>query len=300
MARKPELIRLVRVFVSSPGDVKAERELLDEVIGSINRVEGQASGVRLELVKWETSVVPRIGPPPQDVVDAQTPQYDIYLGIMSSRFGTPTDKHGSGTEQEFRDAVARWGKVGQPWILFYFNDQPPLSRKPAEVQQYLQVCTFREELQSMGIVGSYSGVRGSRDGFYEQVHEHLRQLVQTHLQPSKPAKRTKDSQAKPKPATPAKPAIPQAYRDWLQAQCADVDLLGLRVKHGQVVRLNNVYVPLTTQSGKEREMHRSRPPQLTPVESDKPQLLLPLLGEYSLYVSGAPGSGKSTFCRWVA
>src|SRR5204863_6465886 len=32
----------------------------------------------------------------------------------------------------------------------------------------------------------------------------------------------------------------------------------------------------------------------------KPRLLLVLLGQHSLYVSGAPGSGKSTFCRWVA
>ena len=29
-------------------------------------------------------------------------------------------------------------------------------------------------------------------------------------------------------------------------------------------------------------------------------LLLHRLGEASLYVPGAPGSGKSTFCRWAA
>ena len=33
---------------------------------------------------------------------------------------------------------------------------------------------------------------------------------------------------------------------------------------------------------------------------EKPRLLLDLLGRGSLYVSGAPGSGKSMFCRWVA
>ena len=138
MAKKPrivptETVRLVRVFVSSPGDVAEERKLLDEIIQRINRTDGQAHGMRLELWKWETGVVPHIGPPPQDVVEAQTPPYGIYLGMMSARFGTPTDQYSSGTEQEFHEAVLRWGKVGQPWILFYFNDEPPLPKTTEEI-----------------------------------------------------------------------------------------------------------------------------------------------------------------------
>ena len=35
-------------------------------------------------------------------------------------------------------------------------------------------------------------------------------------------------------------------------------------------------------------------------ESEKPTLLLEQLDQHSLYVPGDPGTGKSTFCRWVA
>ena len=34
--------------------------------------------------------------------------------------------------------------------------------------------------------------------------------------------------------------------------------------------------------------------------AERPQLVLSSLEHGSLYLSGAPGSGKSTFCRWVA
>jgi hypothetical protein len=135
MSAKHEAIRLIRVFVSSPGDVSKERETLDEVITSINDVIGKRRGVRLEAWKWEDQVVPQIGPSPQAVVDAQLPTYDIYLGIMASRFGTPTERYGSGTEKEFRDALARWGEEGAPWILFYFHDNPPPSKKPAVCEE---------------------------------------------------------------------------------------------------------------------------------------------------------------------
>src|SRR6266550_4533403 len=40
------------------------------------------------------------------------------------------------------------------------------------------------------------------------------------------------------------PVRPTRYLDWLRSKCASVELLGLRLKHGQAVRLNNVYVPL--------------------------------------------------------
>ena len=43
---------------------------------------------------------------------------------------------------------------------------------------------------------------------------------------------------------PAKPTIP-LYLDWLQRQCANIDVLGLRSKEGRSLWLNNVHVPLT-------------------------------------------------------
>ena len=136
-------VRVIRVFVSSPGDVAAERGVLDEVVQRINGTDGQARGVRLEVWKWEQDVVPQIGPRLQEVVDAQTPPYDIYLGILSTRFGTPAGRYGSGTEKEFRDALRKWKTVGTPWILFYFDGTPKLSGDPDQAEQYVQVCKFR-------------------------------------------------------------------------------------------------------------------------------------------------------------
>jgi hypothetical protein len=162
-------VRLIRVFVSSPGDVARERDVVDEVVAAINRTDGDAGSFRLETIRWEANVTPQIGPRPQTVVDQQTPGYDVYLGIMSTRFGTPTGHHGSGTEKEFKDALKQWKSAGQPWITFYFDDAPKSLSKPQEIKQFLKVSEFRERLQEQGIVRSYHGVRGSKDGFYEQV-----------------------------------------------------------------------------------------------------------------------------------
>ena len=66
------------------------------------------------------------------------------------------------------------------------------------------------------------------------------------------------------------------------------------------MRLNAVYVPLTTSARAYGPEHdRLRNARLDPAES-RESLLLSRLGEESLYGSGSPGAGKSTFCRWVA
>jgi hypothetical protein len=127
MSEPVDKVRMIRVFVSSPGYVAEERAVIDELVASINRTDGQVVGFRLELFRWEDDVTPQIGPKPQQVVDRQTPVYDIYVGIMSARFGTPTEGYGSGTEKEFTDAMEKWKKAGSPWITFYFDDAPRVS-----------------------------------------------------------------------------------------------------------------------------------------------------------------------------
>ncbi len=102
-----QTVHVLQVFVSSSSDVAQHRAAVDEVIGDINDTDGQRLGVRLETVTWER-MVPKIGNrSAQKEIDAQTPEYDVFVGIMSSRFGTPTGRYGSGTEHEFEAARKR-------------------------------------------------------------------------------------------------------------------------------------------------------------------------------------------------
>ena len=176
--RMTPCMQLLRIFVSSPGDCAQERALLDEVVERINTSDLNRSGILLRTFAWEHDVVPRIGLPPQGVVDEQTPFCDIYIGIMSARFGGDGTRE-SGTEQEFRDALTGFGESGQPWILFYFNEEPPRPlRPPRLLASTTRVLDFREELETKGIVGTYAGVRGNPKGFFETIDLHLRALLQ--------------------------------------------------------------------------------------------------------------------------
>ena len=179
--------QVLRVFVSSPGDVQDARNIVDEVVRDINSTDALRQGVRLEIWDWQKDAVPQIGEPPQTVIDRQIPPYDIYIGIMAARFGTPTKKYGSGTVHELSQALERYESVGSPWILFYLKKirrGPPDDLKEAE--QWTATLEFREKLKSKGLLKTYSVIRGKDDGFYEILSRDLRRLLDILRPPEAP------------------------------------------------------------------------------------------------------------------
>jgi predicted MPP superfamily phosphohydrolase len=103
--------------------------------------------------------------------------------------------------------------------------------------------------------------------------------------------------------SPKSTAVPEGYFAWLKRACAGVDLLGVRSRDGLAVKLARVYVPLITNrrsDDAEKATFWKGAERRAQDGEGKPQLLLDLFDRESLYVSGTPGSGKSTFARWVA
>ncbi len=290
-AQPQNTARIIWVLVSSPSDADRERRALQEVAENINRTDGRAGGFRLELFLWEKDAPRRLGPAPQEGIDEAIPAtYEVYIGIMKSRFGTPTGAYGSGTEKEFRDAYQRYRSTGAPEVIFFFDDEVTAGRDRESIAQWSQLCEFREELQKLGLVHAYTGVKRKDTGFFLKADFELREAARRILHG-----------AERRETLPAKPTIPEPYRNWLRGQCRDIELMGLKLKQGQVTRLASVYVPLTTSAQSQPSEDARSPTREATAEREKPPpLLLDEFGKESLYVSGSPGAGKSVFCRWLS
>src|SRR6266700_2001210 len=150
--------RVLRVFVASPSDVAGERDTLAKLLADINDVLAYLApekGLSLELVRYETHSYPDIGAP-QDVINREIPiDYDIFIGIMWKRTGTPTATAPSGTIEEFQRACERRKQGSLPLIMFYFCAQPMPVPTSAELEQLTEVVKFRNQLASQGLTASY-------------------------------------------------------------------------------------------------------------------------------------------------
>ena len=172
--------RTLKVFLASPSDVTAERDALSRLVRDINDVLtflAPDKRLSLELVRYETHAYPDLGAP-QEVINRQIPvDYDIFIGVMWKRCGTPTRTAASGTIEEFRRARERRKQGHLPRIMFYFCEQPIPIPDQEEIEQLSAVVKFRDEIAAEGLTWSYP----THDQFSEHVRGGLLRAIRDIL-----------------------------------------------------------------------------------------------------------------------
>lgn len=171
----PKNITELVVFISSPEDLAAERQVIKSAIEETNPVLRDTLGVQLRSIVWTDDVVPGIGSNAQAVVSSQVDnKYDIYIGLLGSRFGTPTAHAGSGTEEEFDTACQKYIDAPENIrILFYFKTSVENLFR-CDVGQIERVMKFRGKLCEKGVL--YSEFT-DKDALLRIIKEHLRRLI---------------------------------------------------------------------------------------------------------------------------
>jgi len=173
MSNKP--ITKLRVFVASPGDVKRERAIAKKICDEINDGIASLKSLHLELVRWETHARPGKASDAQEVINKQIlNSFDIFIGILWKRFGTPTKRAPSGTAEEIDKALAFHEKDPDFPILIYFNTKPYTLTSPKDAEQVSQVLTYKQKLGNSGIFyWSYDG----EANFEDLLRRHLTALI---------------------------------------------------------------------------------------------------------------------------
>lgn len=169
----PRTVVTYKVFLASPGDVKEERTIVKKVIDTYNQIHS-CDNIKLELLCWEDSTHPSFGDYPQEVVNSQIgDDYDVFIGILWARFGTPTSAYESGTEEEFYRAYNRYKNGDGIELMVYRKDEsiPPSS---IDVEQLQKVNSF---ISKVGELGGYYFSYTGKEQFQELLLKHLDGLI---------------------------------------------------------------------------------------------------------------------------
>lgn len=182
-SRQDEDERKTTVFISSPSDAQAERDLVTGSGGVIDRLNGKPEIkplYRFEHLAYEHGVPPEGGKVLQDVVDTylgKAGEADVYILILSQRFGTPLlDMDGvprvdrdvepprpylSGTEYEFLHAYRENQRQhsARPVILLYRGIKP--NTADTDLEQLQRVKDFFKRIE---------GPKAEFKGFIRDYH----------------------------------------------------------------------------------------------------------------------------------
>jgi DNA-binding winged helix-turn-helix (wHTH) protein len=177
---------IYRVFVASPGDVKAERKVAFTVIDDLNKSwKNLQYPAQLDRLSWEENAPAAAGKPQEVIkesIDFET--LDIFIAILWKRFGTPTrtnrphdnKPYESGTQQEIEEAYDNWKRTGRPAIMIYYKDEKVPSRmSKAEISQFNRVNKILREFEPDGKFPALT--KSFKGGEFEELLK--RELEQT-------------------------------------------------------------------------------------------------------------------------
>lgn len=168
--------RIIRAFVASPNDVLAEREALSSIVDELNLTWADFIGIRIELLRWETHSYPSLGADAQEVVNRQIgDDYELFVGILWTRLGTPTPRATSGTVEEFERAFERRKQgADNPEVMFYLKTAEPPEEKEKHSQSD-EIEKFTRRLKGLGI---YYWQFATLREFRQATRIHLSRFVQ--------------------------------------------------------------------------------------------------------------------------
>ena len=148
-------------------------------VDELNGIVKQTMNVQLEILMWETDSYPSAGIDAQDIINSQIgDDYDIFIGMMWQKFGTPTGRAGSGTEEEFERAYNKFVETkGETKIMLYFSSKP-ISPDEIDLDQLSKVKAFKKRVESMGVLyGSFSDVYSFEKILKMHLTKHLSDIV---------------------------------------------------------------------------------------------------------------------------
>lgn len=165
----------VTIFLASPGDLLRERDEVGVIVDLLNKTAGKQkqNPFYLVLKRWENDTYPSVGRA-QEVITSQIGEYDIFVGIMWKRFGSPTGKSSSGTKEEFDNAYSLYLNKTIRHIAFYFCETDiPMPKSVGDCEQLREVVEFRQQLNHIMLAKSYKDL----DEFKRVIYSDLFSIV---------------------------------------------------------------------------------------------------------------------------
>lgn len=245
---------------------------------------------------------------PEAVVLQQLPvdTWDIFIGVMWLRFGTPTSTvdpqtgkpFDSGTDEEFALAYNKWKNDGRPKILFYRCTRGVANPDDIDPAQFGRVKNFLKQFEATGTTPGLYQTFQTTEEFERRVRQDLMKLI---LQYGKEVLQ----QTPPQPAEELVTQIgdiEQRYLDFVRREHGRLKLFGFLSQANIDVATLEVFVSLRfAEYGREMDLRQLPAPEerddrnLTP-----PEVLGRAIQKKKALLLGGPGSGKTTLLKYFS
>lgn len=141
-----EGVTVYNLLISCPSDVNQFVDTIKKCVENFNRGFGYTNNIQIVSRHWSTDSYSQSGDKPQELLNNQfVRDSDIAVAVFWTKFGTPTDNYGSGTEEEIKEMLS-----SNKQVFVYFLDEK-ISPSDIDTEQYEKLNAFREKYKYKGL-----------------------------------------------------------------------------------------------------------------------------------------------------
>lgn len=164
----PKSVTQYSLLISCPGDIKEEITSVEECVKQFNTLYSDALGIEIVTKHWRKNSFAQSGGKPQALLNKQfVNDCDAAVAILWTRFGTPTDEYGSGTEEEVEIMLS-----SEKQVFMYFSDKP-LSPSQLNSDEYKKVQAFKERYKDRGLYFTYTSSEDFKALFFAHLSQYF-------------------------------------------------------------------------------------------------------------------------------
>lgn len=176
----PQNVTQYDLLISCPGDIKEEIEVINRTVQKFNDQFSDTLGISIRTRHWSKNSYPQSGGKPQTLLNEQfVKSCDAAVALLWTRFGTPTDQYGSGTEEEI-EIMLEAGKQ----VFLYFSELP-VSPSKMDLYGYEKVQSLKQKYRDRGIYSSYSTIEEFERLFYAHLTQYFIKKASDDAQPKR-------------------------------------------------------------------------------------------------------------------
>lgn len=142
----PKNMTIYDLLISCPSDVNEYVQIIEKTISDFNSMYGEINNSLIVSKHWKKDSYAESGGNPQDLLNEQfVLASDVAVALFWTKFGTPTERFDSGTEEEIELLLEQ-----KKQVFMYFLDAP-ISPSELDQEQYKKVKDFQKKYAGRGI-----------------------------------------------------------------------------------------------------------------------------------------------------
>lgn len=162
----------ITLLISSPTDLKTQRDILERACLEWNRSKGKELNRIVQSLRWEKDMPITSNKTAQEIVDEElVKNSDLIVALFWTRFGTPTEKYASGTLEEIELILEN----NRPAIVyFYVKKIDPGKIDPTQLSM---VNEFKEKYKNKGVYRDIKNDKELVDFFVKDLSYNFDRII---------------------------------------------------------------------------------------------------------------------------